>query len=723
MLYVWERLGDDVVRLLSRHPFDSLEAVDAILSDYELSANDLFSDWIVANYLDDKSVAEGHFGYQLESLPGACPRQTPGEFPAQLSNQLPQYSAQYIEILGEGDFAIEFQGATQVGAIPDTVHSGEYMWWSGRGDRSNMTMTRAFDLTGLNNTTLQFWTWYNIEAFVDYGLVAVSQDNGESWEILRGPRTEFDPDLDEFPMYTGISGSGGQPQWVLETIDLTPYAGGEILIQFEYVTDTYHSLSGWAIDDISIPEIGFFDDGEVDDYAWIQRGFKRMQNNLPQSWAVHLINRSGTTQVQTLQVSETGTASASFSHESQDDQTTLIVGAMAPMTRVPANYDLIIDGPQTASIDPAGEQADILLADDFSDPCSGWQLIDDNYGSVFIENGELVILSRVTDWITETNLGVSYDDVVIDVDLDLSRLTHDGYVGLACRVNASYDSYQFHIDKDNYFSIWAFIDGEWEALHDYTRLERPINRDADNHLRVSCVGDSLSMTLNEELLSEVTDSRLSAGDITLMAMAQGSQSVSVAFDNFVVQAGEQQGLLLSDDFSNSSSGWDIYRDNDVDQGYEDGSYFIEVSGSGWFLPGLSNRYFDDVIIDVDTVLETPAGDNSYGVICRSMSDGSLYSFDIDAIGAYSINALIGGQWETLTDWVASESINTGEGAKNHMRVSCIGDTLSFSVNGELLTEVQDDSLPNGDIGLSVSTYSQGGARILFDNLKVREPQP
>ena len=723
MLYLWERLGDDVVRLLSRHPFDSFEALDLIIADDGLSVNDLFSDWIVANYLDDTSIVDGRYGYAYETLSGVCPRQTPEEFPALLANEMPQYSAQYIEINGEGDFDIEFSGITQVGAIPDTAHSGEYMWWSGRGDRSNMTMTRAFELTGLTKATLQFWTWYDIQAYLDYGLISVSQDNGESWEILRGPRTVYDPILDEFPMYTGISGSGGQPTWALETIDLSAYVGGEILIQFEYVTDTYHARAGWAIDDISIPEIGYFDDAETEDDGWISRGFKRMQNNLPQSWAVHLISYGETPKVQTLDVSETGKATTTFSHDNQDSHTTLIVGAMAPRTRSLAAYELAINGPQTALIATNETDAEILFADDFSDPCSGWLMFDDEIGAMRIENGELVIESKSTEFIAESALGGSFDDVVIDVDVDLSQLSNPGFFGLACRVGASGNSYEFIIDKDAYYSIWAFIDGDWQALKDYTYLGKELDRNEDYHMKVSCVGDTLSLTLNEELIAEVTDTQLIAGDIKLLAATDDPEGMSVAFDNFVVQAGEQQGVILTDDFSNSTSGWEIFRDNNSEMGYEDGRYFVEVSAANWFVPGQSNRYFDDVIIDVDTILESPSGDNSYGVICRNMSDGSLYSFDIDTTGYYSIIARIGNNWDILVDWVASDAIRTGAGAQNHFRVSCVGDTLSFSVNGDLLAEIQDDRLPNGDIGLSVSTYANGGAKVLFDNVRVREPQP
>jgi hypothetical protein len=60
-------------------------------------------------------------------------------------------------------------------------------------------------------------------------------------------------------------------------------------------------------------------------------------------------------------------------------------------------------------------------------------------------------------------------------------------------------------------------------------------------------------------------------------------------------------------------------------------------------------------------------------------------------------------------------------ATNHITVSCVGNNLTLSVNGEVLADVSDSDLPSGDVGLIASTFDEPGTDILFDNLTVSRP--
>jgi len=62
--------------------------------------------------------------------------------------------------------------------------------------------------------------------------------------------------------------SDAAPQWVHEQIDLSAYAGKQIAVRFEYVTDEAYNTAGWAIDDISVPELGYSTDAETGDDGW-----------------------------------------------------------------------------------------------------------------------------------------------------------------------------------------------------------------------------------------------------------------------------------------------------------------------------------------------------------------------------------------------------------------------------------------------------------------------
>ena len=106
----------------------------------------------------------------------------------------------------------------------------------------------------------------------DLGEEAVSADDGATWTALETERTTTEnPQGNAYaPGYTGSSGG-----WVDETVDLTPYAGQDVLIRFEYVTDAAVTQPGMFIDDIEIPEIGFADDAESGEGSWISEGWIR----------------------------------------------------------------------------------------------------------------------------------------------------------------------------------------------------------------------------------------------------------------------------------------------------------------------------------------------------------------------------------------------------------------------------------------------------------------
>ena len=57
--------------------------------------------------------------------------------------------------------------------------------------------------------------------------------------------------------------------WYQEIMDLSLFVGHEIEIYFTYWTVPYTLEAGWFIDDISIPEINFFDDCENPEHEWI----------------------------------------------------------------------------------------------------------------------------------------------------------------------------------------------------------------------------------------------------------------------------------------------------------------------------------------------------------------------------------------------------------------------------------------------------------------------
>jgi hypothetical protein len=236
--------------------------------------------------------------------------------------------------------------------VDNEAHSGSYQWWSNRGDESDTTLTRAFDLTGLEQATLQAWLWYDIEEDYDYAYVEVSTDGGQTWHVLPGKyTTDYNPTGNSFGhAYTGKSGveagaseaPDAKPLWVLEEIDLTPHAGQRILLRFEYITDDAYNSPGFCVDDISIPELGYHYDAEDDD-GWEALGFIRTDNTLPQRYLVQLIELGAETRVRWIELDEAQRGQLVIEGFGDEvERAVLVVSALAPKTTELAGYQYSI---------------------------------------------------------------------------------------------------------------------------------------------------------------------------------------------------------------------------------------------------------------------------------------------------------------------------------------------------------------------------------------------
>ncbi len=129
--------------------------------------------------------------------------------------------------------------------------------------------------------------------------------------------------------------------WVQETIDLTPFTGGEVLVRFEYVTDQAFTRNGWLLDDIAIPELGYFDDAElVGD--WLAEGWSRITNALPQEFLVELVT-GRPLRVQRLLMPGGGQTGEWTVEVAPDNPAVVIISGMTDYTLQPATYTLRLD--------------------------------------------------------------------------------------------------------------------------------------------------------------------------------------------------------------------------------------------------------------------------------------------------------------------------------------------------------------------------------------------
>jgi hypothetical protein len=345
--YCLNRFGDDFIRDVissGTHDLFSIQkALDARAPG--LKFDDVFADWVVANFINDKRFGERYF-YSPEPL-GIKPTNSYSRYPVTQQTDVNQYGADYIELRPAGrDVTFTFDGATTVKAVPTNAHSGKMMWWSNRVDQSDTRLTHAFDLSALSKATLKFWTWYDIEDGFDYAYVVVSTDDGKTWNTVPGRATTTnDPNGANYGNgYTCKSGAGcgtdsGAAQWIEEQMDLSPYVGKKVLVRFEYVSDAEVVRPGFVVDDISIPELNFSDDAEQSDNGWQAEGFARIDNVLPQRFIVQAIEFGSPTRVTSITLDDTNHGTFTTSQLGRGvSRVVIVVSGNTPVTWEPASY-------------------------------------------------------------------------------------------------------------------------------------------------------------------------------------------------------------------------------------------------------------------------------------------------------------------------------------------------------------------------------------------------
>ena len=341
--YFNDQYGEHAIRQLVAEPANGTAGFDAVLDGLDPARrfDDLFADWLVANYLDDPSLAGGRYGYaNLDPDPAAYAGKHT-TFPARESATVSQYAADYILLEHTGPLSIQFTGSLTASLLGNRAHSGDYQWWSVRGDEGDTTLTRAFDLRNLRTATLETWMWYDLEADYDYAYVEISGDGGQTWDILsNGNTTLTNPSGTSYgPAFSGKSGGGDMAVWTKETFDLTRYAGQPVLVRFEVVTDDAVNRPGLSLDDISIPELGYHTDVETGADGWQAAGWARVTDSVPQRYLVQVITLGHQTRVQRLQLDEQMQGTLTLkAPERGAGRAVLVVSALAPVTTESAVY-------------------------------------------------------------------------------------------------------------------------------------------------------------------------------------------------------------------------------------------------------------------------------------------------------------------------------------------------------------------------------------------------
>jgi len=376
--------------------------------------------------------------------------------------------------------------------------------------------------------------------------------------------------------------------------------------------------------------------------------------------------------------------------------------------------------------------------DNFSDNRNNWFEGDnsDEYGDY---NAEIVdgryrlsqqAAKSVFSW--ELPQNADFDNFIMSVDVTPVQFNEAFAFGLIFRVVDNQEFYAFEVDSDGYFFINLYQDGDWQTLVDFTEMTA-IDGENTNHLMVKAVGSTLSFYINDEEAITIEDKTLSRGAIGVaFELYEDGNTATVDFDNLQVQALDATAeaappataageILLAEYFDSNANGWatGYFEDERTtdDISLVDGRYRMSITArdQAYVERILPNQDFSDFSLSLEATPLDTAEHYSYGLAFREDEFSlSAYTFEIGNDGLYSVQ-LYDGEWQVLQDWTYTDAIKVGE--TNDLRIIANGNVMTFLVNGQELTTIEDDTLSSGTVALVVDMFeADQSATVDFDNL-------
>ncbi len=183
------------------------------------------------------------------------------------------------------------------------------------------------------------------------------------------------------------------------------------------------------------------------------------------------------------------------------------------------------------------------------------------------------------------------------------------------------------------------------------------------------------------------------------------------------------GVLFFEDFSNPASGWPRQTNEAGTMEYFAGAYRIVVQRANYNLWALASGHdYADVRLEVNAGPLSGPMENRFGLLCRHRDEQHFYFFVISADGYYALGKVHGGDISLLGQEMMAlhPAIRSGF-ASNHLRLDCVGDTLTAYVNEQPVAFARDSDLTSGNVGLLAGAFDTANVDIVFDNFRIIKP--
>jgi hypothetical protein len=380
--------------------------------------------------------------------------------------------------------------------------------------------------------------------------------------------------------------------------------------------------------------------------------------------------------------------------------------------------------------------ANVLYHDDFTDPASSWP--EDKFDNFFIGYHEPeyyhVEITSPNYKATVFDPGkASYGDVTIEVKAltASARTAESGDFSFGAAFRRSGDQYyafaisqrgkKWYVLKSTPNALTVLAEGVDEGIHD---------PDVEDVLRVDAQGSSLTFSINDQVVSRMTDVDYVSGEVGFFVQSFDVPTVHIHFEELTIRKYDgppspgSEPALYHDDFTNPATGWAEDKFDNFFIGYHEPEYYhVEITSPNYkatvFEPDKAN--YGDVTVEVRATTASAktaeTGDFSFGPAFRRSGD-QYYAFVISQrakkwyVLKSTPNALT-----VLAEGTDEEIHNPDE--MDVLRVDAQGSSFTFSINDQVVGRVTDADYASGEVGFFVQSFDITNAHIHFDELTIK----
>jgi len=213
----------------------------------------------------------------------------------------------------------------------------------------------------------------------------------------------------------------------------------------------------------------------------------------------------------------------------------------------------------------------------------------------------------------------------------------------------------------------------------------------------------------------------------VMQMTQLSAETELSDD--VVADSMTGDLFFETDFDGSddyAGSWDDSDAQFLERNIVDGQYIItnnreNTATTSLFDPAYT---YNDATITMEAhLVDADSSASAYGIVFRYIDGDNYNVFAVDGRGRYSIWVRNSGEWVELRDddetWTPNDAVNQ-DTESNILTIDINDNVLTGYVNGIQVTQVEDDTIAEGAIGIYLATTRQGMAEVSIDRFAVAE---